>query len=198
MEKRGATLIAMGHHLDDLVETRLLRLFRGTGLTGLRSMEMWKKPNLRPFLHTSKAQLLEELRRSKRPWFEDASNVHNGPKRNWLRNEILPRIRHRDPKILTNLSRSLELMVASSQTQEGVFVSFENGISRVMYLELAPVLREQLVYRYLQTLGVPDVRHSQVKEICRQLDKARRVDTFKVAHCEWIINAGQVEARVLK
>lgn len=198
MKARGSSLIVMGHHLDDLVETRLLRLFRGTGLVGLKSMQNWKPPILRPFLQITKAQLLNELRSNNQKWFDDASNVDNGPQRNWLRNEILPQIRHRDPKILENLSRSLELMVATFQAEPPVQWKFDGAISLAQYLALSSVQRERIVYSYLQTLGVPDVRHSQIKEVCRQLDKARRVDTFKVAGCEWKVNAGQVEARVLK
>ncbi len=65
----GAPVIITGHHRDDVVETMLLALVRGSGLDGLAAMRAQRQlaPGialLRPLLQYGKAQLREFVRAS--------------------------------------------------------------------------------------------------------------------------------------
>ncbi len=76
---RGVLHLLVGHHLDDQVETFLLRLGRGSGVDGLSSMSaISERANyriLRPLLEVSKLRLEATLKRADQLWVKDPSNM---------------------------------------------------------------------------------------------------------------------------
>ena len=82
--------IALGHHLDDLVETQIWKLTRGTSLYGLNPIQAKNFPYIRPLLETPKKSLKEYLLNLKQDWKEDQTNFENNYTRNLIRNEIIP------------------------------------------------------------------------------------------------------------
>ncbi|MGE4299902.1 MAG: tRNA lysidine(34) synthetase TilS [Desulfovibrionaceae bacterium] len=99
---QGATLIATGHHLDDLAEDVLMRLVRGTGWPALAGMEAFAPDRalLRPLLLTPKAQLRAFAAAIGTPWSEDASNQDRAFLRNRVRHGILPLFTAENPAFL--------------------------------------------------------------------------------------------------
>jgi len=83
---RGASHIVTAHTLDDQAETLLIRITRGSGLTGLGAMAKVTKLSslprkrgkemllFRPFLDIAKARLIATLRQAKIPFADDPSN----------------------------------------------------------------------------------------------------------------------------
>lgn len=200
-KERGAVAIVLAHHEQDLLETRLMRLFRGTGPDGLPAMRFWRSPLLRPFLHISRKQILQQLRDRKLSWFEDPSNQDLGPMRNWIRRKLLPQIQSRNASWLQNMARSLELMAQfqSEQIPGDLFLRAANdgsqGICRMEFEKLPPIMRQMVLARYIKSLGVNNFTHSQIKEILKHLDKDQKKHSFRVAYCEWTVNAEQILAR---
>jgi tRNA(Ile)-lysidine synthase len=85
----------MGHQQDDIAETMLMRLARGSGTGGLAAPRpVQAMPGgvcfLRPLLTLKKAGLIEQLRHLKIPWREDATNRERTYLRNRLRRDVLP------------------------------------------------------------------------------------------------------------
>lgn len=83
-EKFKADAIVTAHHQDDLLETALLNVLRGTkrrGLVSLKSTESIK----RPLLSTSKQQIKEYARQHELEWREDPTNSGMHYKRNQIR-----------------------------------------------------------------------------------------------------------------
>jgi len=89
--------IALAHHADDQVELFFLRLFRGSGGTGLGGMN-WKGPSpanaecslIRPLLDMGRDQLTEYARRHGLKWREDSSNLDCSIPRNKIRHQLIP------------------------------------------------------------------------------------------------------------
>ncbi len=90
-------LICFGHNRDDVAETILLRLGRGSGIDGLsgprpvqrfRSRPQWL--HLRPLLDISGSEIRRVLRESGIAWREDSTNATNAYARNRLRHQVLP------------------------------------------------------------------------------------------------------------
>ena len=102
-------LLLQAHHLDDQAETLLLRLFRGTGLEGLKGIpsarELGRAILVRPLLSVSRAQLESYAERHRLTWVEDPSNRDTGFDRNYLRHSVLPQIEARWPAYRTTLAR---------------------------------------------------------------------------------------------
>ena len=115
--KRGARTVALAHHADDQIELFLLRLLRGAGGDGLGGM---KTQNLspvdrrvslvRPLLEFSKAEIAAFARESRIRFREDASNASVEFERNWVRLELLPLLRKRQPSVGKNILRAMQIV----------------------------------------------------------------------------------------
>ncbi|MDO8335839.1 MAG: tRNA lysidine(34) synthetase TilS [Candidatus Saccharibacteria bacterium] len=91
-DKYNARQIITAHHSDDIVETIIINLTRGTGWRGLISLRSTEHV-LRPLLNFTKADILAYAKSNKLSWVEDSTNQEI----KYLRNEI----RH---KIVTKMS----------------------------------------------------------------------------------------------
>ncbi len=91
-EKDKKSVICLAHHKDDLSETMLMNVFRGSGLEGLLSPRAVSDRAVRPFLCVSKKEILEFLDSLGQPHCEDVTNAENCCTRNIWRNKILPEI----------------------------------------------------------------------------------------------------------
>ncbi|HOX24880.1 MAG TPA: tRNA lysidine(34) synthetase TilS [Candidatus Krumholzibacteria bacterium] len=87
---RGLAAIATGHHRDDQAETVVMRLFRGTGLDGLRGLRPRSGRRIRPLLDESRADLLAWLAGRGLAWREDPTNLDGSNVRGRVRRELLP------------------------------------------------------------------------------------------------------------
>jgi tRNA(Ile)-lysidine synthase len=98
----GAALLT-AHHADDQIETFLLALARGSGVAGLSAMPSVAPfaagIHVRPLLMWTRAELEVWAREHELRWLDDPSNVDRSRDRNFLRHEVLPRLRERWPQI---------------------------------------------------------------------------------------------------
>ncbi len=88
--KNEIEFLFLGHHLGDVAENFLIRLFRGSGLDGLSTMAEISELNgvklLRPLLGFKKEDLKKFLHSKKIEWFEDETNSDEKFLRNKIRN----------------------------------------------------------------------------------------------------------------
>lgn len=82
--------IALGHNLDDLCETMLLNLGRGTGPRGLASMPYFDGRLVRPLLLLRSSEIRRFLEQRDLPFFADFSNLSGDFLRNRLRHDLIP------------------------------------------------------------------------------------------------------------
>jgi tRNA(Ile)-lysidine synthase len=111
----GADRVTTAHTADDQAETVLLRLLRGAGLRGLSGMPAQGRVRgvrvVRPFLGVSRAQVLEYLTRHALRYREDSSNGSLAPSRNFVRLELMPRIRERlNPSAREAITRAAAIL----------------------------------------------------------------------------------------
>lgn len=111
---RGAECLLLAHHLDDQLETLLLRLLRGAGPGGLAGMparrSLGEGQLLRPWLGLPRSELEAYAASQKLSWVEDESNAATRFDRNFCRQEILPRLEQRWPEYRSSWQKSQELL----------------------------------------------------------------------------------------
>ena len=88
--RAGAAAIATAHTADDQLETVLMRLLRGTGLTGLAGMRPRRGRWIKPLLEATRSEVEADLRAQGVPWRDDRSNQSRAYLRNRLRHEAIP------------------------------------------------------------------------------------------------------------
>ncbi len=198
-------IIVTAHHLDDFLETMLLKMIRGTSADGLISFKMWNKKIFRPFLETSKLELLEYAQINSINWVADPSNTETHYLRNWLREKWLKDLEKKVKNASKNLAKSL-LRTASalSQTQtfELVFCPETNlktnsetnssTLSRSWYVSLSKADQLRSLALLLKKHQIYDFTTGQLEEIRKRLDKNRKDITFEILGRKWVINASQI------
>lgn len=110
LQPRDVLLTA--HHREDQAETLLLQLLRGAGAAGLAAMPvhtaLGRGVLARPLLGVSREALRVYALHYDLLWIEDPSNFDTSFDRNYLRHDILPRLRTRWPGADVNLSRAAQ------------------------------------------------------------------------------------------
>jgi tRNA(Ile)-lysidine synthase len=86
----GARAIILAHHEDDLLETAILNLVRGTGRKGLSSLRS-TNTLYRPLLSTKKQALRTYAQLHGLKWHEDSTNADTAYARNYVRQKLMPR-----------------------------------------------------------------------------------------------------------
>ncbi len=126
---RGSLLdkIATGHTLDDQAETVLMRIMRGTGMRGLRSIqprievetEYGTREVVRPLLEVRRRDLRQYLRDIGQSWREDATNRDPKFTRNRVRHSLLPLLeRDFNPAVTERLAELAEIARAEEDFWE--------------------------------------------------------------------------------
>lgn len=94
LKRRRTSVIWLGHQQDDIAESMLMRLARGSGTGGLAAPRpvnaLVGRMNLRPLLTVSKAELVSLLSGLDIPWREDETNTGRKFLRNRMRHDVLP------------------------------------------------------------------------------------------------------------
>lgn len=110
--------LLLAHHAEDQAETILLRLFRGAGPLGLSGMSEVTSISginiVRPLLSVSKTSLENYAKTRQLTWIEDEANQSLRFDRNFLRHEILPKLKARWPRVVRSVSRSGALCLETS------------------------------------------------------------------------------------
>lgn len=108
MIKEGrATVIAVGHHREDNIETFFLNLFRGSSLAGLKGMLPRNGSVVRPLLECTKEDILAYLRDCGLDYMSDSTNSDNYYKRNRIRNCLLPLIQREFPGAIDSIAQTI-------------------------------------------------------------------------------------------
>ena len=92
-----ANLIATAHHKNDNFESLLFNIFRGTGLKGAGGIPSKNGEIVRPLLSVTREEIDRYLQENNLPFTQDLTNFSSEFSRNYIRNEIVPKIVERFP-----------------------------------------------------------------------------------------------------
>ena len=192
--RAGATKIATGHTMDDQAETFLMRLFRGTGLTGLAAIGPLSGPAdcpvIRPLLGARRAAVEAYLRARGLPFRTDASNLDRKFLRNRVRLDLLPELeRGYAPRLVEHLAAlaSLareedDLLAAFVREFADEFIARARGETALDVRTLAlvpPALARRVAREFVREVK-GDLRSVTSADIASLLDlKEGRQRTFK-------------------
>ncbi len=106
--------LLLAHHADDVAETILFRLFRGTGLDGLqgplKKRALGEGVILRPWLDYTKSDLVQYLSVNNINFISDSSNFEDNQDRNFIRNEVLKMAGNRWPNASRQIQQTADLV----------------------------------------------------------------------------------------
>ncbi|HEY7162111.1 MAG TPA: tRNA lysidine(34) synthetase TilS [Acidobacteriota bacterium] len=151
----GFTKIALAHHQDDLVETILLRLIRGTGPRGLIAMQPIRGRYIRPLLDSTRLEIQQYLVEQSLPSYNDPTNKNRNFDRNKIRHDLLPYIENNfNPKVRAALLRFANWSEEQSNLideliQPHLGLITDAGIHKNKFQQLSHPLQKELIRRAL-------------------------------------------------
>ncbi|MCB0533011.1 MAG: tRNA lysidine(34) synthetase TilS [Lewinellaceae bacterium] len=169
-ESADFTHIATGHNLNDSVETCLLNLMRGTGITGLGGIPVQNGHVIRPLLFATREAILAYAHEKNIQWREDSSNAKDDYTRNAIRRHVLPKLTDLNPAFLTAASTTMRHLRDADKNLQFLLSNFigtpdANGVFHLPKSKLAtlPALQSAL-FDFLQPLEFTADQVQQVVE----------------------------------
>jgi len=92
LDREGGGVTATAHHKNDLAETVLMNIARGTGLTGLSGIRPKQGDIVRPLICLTRKQIEEYIKDNDLEFVNDSTNALDIYTRNYLRNKVIPLI----------------------------------------------------------------------------------------------------------
>lgn len=140
----GFHYIAVAHHQNDVVETMLLNLTRGTGIAGMHGILSKKNKIIRPLLFLKRDEINETVSRENFPYREDSSNESTKYARNKIRLEVIPLLKELNPSLEdtfeANRKRFAELEVLLNKSvrelREKLFKKLDTDTYEISLAEL--------------------------------------------------------------
>lgn len=93
LEKENIKFIATAHNKDDLAETVIMRILRGTGINGLIGIKKINNNIIRPLLDFSKEEIKQYVIKNNLEFVQDNTNFLDIYKRNRIRLNLLPKLK---------------------------------------------------------------------------------------------------------
>jgi tRNA(Ile)-lysidine synthase len=186
-QEQGYDLVSTAHNKNDILETFLINLSRGTGIHGLTGIKSKTSTIIRPLLFASREEIKEYALAHSIEWHEDSSNSTLKYSRNKIRHQILPVFEQLNPKIgdtmienIQRLSEAEEIYnQAIEQKKEEILIKEAGFISiSIEKLKLLSPLKTWL-YELLQDYNFsPPV----ISDIIASLDSISGRQFFSTTH----------------
>ena len=107
---RQKAKILTAHTADDRAETFMMNVMRGSGMSGLASIPRHRGLIYRPLLDYTHDQLKDWLKARGLDWHEDATNADTYYLRAYVRHNVLPLLKARNPLLVQTVCKIADLM----------------------------------------------------------------------------------------
>ena len=116
---RQKAKILTAHTADDRAETFMMNVMRGSGMSGLASIPRHRGLIYRPLLNYTHDQLKDWLKARDLDWHEDATNTDTHYLRAYMRHNVLPLLKARNPMLVQTVCKIADLMTDEDGYLEG-------------------------------------------------------------------------------
>jgi tRNA(Ile)-lysidine synthase len=177
LREADADMVALAHHADDQAETLLLQLLRGAGPHGLAAMPAFtpgRPAFLRPFLDLARGTIASYAQARGLAWIDDESNEDPRHARNFIRHEIVPRLRAHFPGYPETLVRAANHQAEAVALLDDVAAVDASGavddagLARERLHALSPPRARNLLRWYLRREGLRAPSAARLADMLRQ------------------------------
>ena len=181
-KKYGTSTILTAHHQDDVIETAVINLIRGSGWRGLASLNETTRiiqPKnkqctiLRPLLNTAKVELIEYAKQHKLEWHEDTTNQNQDYLRNYIRHTLIPHAQKRDASFNKKILQSIK---GVKNVRAEIDTELEYILAKLKRSE-----KSYAVLRYQLVMWPPEVASEFIYTMLRKLDPSWHPDQKSIA-----------------
>jgi len=158
-KQNACDYILLAHHRDDLVETMLINLTRGTGIKGMIGMDVRNGYLLRPLLNRSRQDILEYLKAEKVDFRDDSSNAETKYLRNYIRHRVIPAFEEVESDFMLRMADNAKRFRENSELVEHFLAILKNTVCAFhangdMIIDVThPMVSEAALFELLQSYG---------------------------------------------
>ncbi len=165
VKKYYADAIVTAHHQDDVIETMMLSIIRGTKRKGLSSLKSTDEV-LRPLLHMRKKDILDYAKKNSLKWREDSTNQDEKFLRNWVRKNVVNKLDESQREELLNIyenaaKTNIEIDYIFAEIHGNQNVKLEKQLLH----ELNHKESTELVAYWLRSNDVKEFNSKQIEQI---------------------------------
>lgn len=186
-EKHSATIVT-AHHQDDVLETAIINLMRGTNRRGLTAL-MSTDEIVRPLLQVPKLHIIEYARRHNLAWSEDSTNTDQRYLRNYVRHSILSRANDLQKQaLLAQIARLREL---NAQIDAELQEYFEQEpafpeLSRERFFTLPTEVAREVIAAWLRHFGIRSYDSQTLDRLVEGSKKLNTRSRMNVGKWHWL------------
>lgn len=187
MKELGAQAILTAHHADDLLETSIMNVRRGTDRYGAVG-GMTREGIVRPLINVAKKELLEYAAKHKLEWREDSTNQDVKYTRNKIRHDVIPNIDttqyQKHITELGELNRQIDVLLKGRTSIEGSSIRIQKS-----FLDVASLREVEVLLAYALRQARPGIELSQprIAEVARQIMLGTHKISFSTSPQDCII-----------
>ena len=174
-EKQNATIVT-AHHLDDVVETIIINMVRGTGWRGLAVLNA--EDIYRPLINFKKQEIINYAKQNNLKWREDSTNSLNVYMRNIVRHKIdLNNEQKNELQILHQEQIRLAEEIKSDVTSLLKSIKNDNKISRYFINSID----QASAYEIIRELTKGELTPSQIDSVINAIKTQRNGTIFEAS-----------------
>jgi tRNA(Ile)-lysidine synthase len=124
----GYDFIALAHHQNDSIETLLLNLTRGTGISGMHGILPKRDYLIRPLLFLSRPQIEELVTNNNIDYVEDSSNQTDTYARNSIRLNVVPVLKELNPNLEETFAQNIARFAETEEVLQQVIAQIRENV----------------------------------------------------------------------
>ncbi|MBC7581677.1 tRNA lysidine(34) synthetase TilS [Aeromicrobium sp.] len=171
-ERTQADALVTAHHENDVLETAVINLLRGTGRKGLSSLTSGEGI-IRPLLDVPKSEIIDYAQRHGLVWREDSTNGDSKYLRNRIRNDMLPSWSMHDRGRLLAVSRrmrtvnqEIDTLISDVMPRPGGSSAHEpTALNRQWFILLPHNVSREVMASWLRQHGVRDFDRNTLERL---------------------------------
>jgi len=185
-QANNAQAIMTAHHQDDVIETMLINMHRGTGRRGLSALRSHDSTK-RPLLRYTKSELMEYALRQNLDWREDSTNNDERYLRNYLRRQIIPRMSIAARARLINIcermqqvNQDIDDQLKDFAKELATFSDDETVVVRKTFIQLPHEIAEEILTLILKQHCVRNLSRRMIARLATSLKTAQPGTTLDI------------------
>ncbi|MBQ6283040.1 MAG: tRNA lysidine(34) synthetase TilS [Bacilli bacterium] len=167
IDKYNCKYLLTAHHGDDLIETILMRIGRGSNLKGYSGFSIMSDRHnyklVKPLIYYTKDEIMGYIEKNNIPYVIDNSNLKDEYTRNRYRHNILPFLKKEDKNVHIKYIKYSEMLLEYNRYVEDVVkntikrIYVNNNLNIIEYLKLDKLIQKRILDNILYSIYGDDI-----------------------------------------
>lgn len=162
LKKYNSKNLLLAHHADDLIETVLMKITRGSNINGYAGIKKISNMKnyfiIRPLLDYTKIEILEYIKNNNIKYYDDITNIDTKYTRNRFRHNIIPELKKEEKELHKKFIKYSNTLLeyndyVNYEVQKNIDNVYKhNKLNITKFNELHEFLKKHILYRILNDI----------------------------------------------